>query len=277
MVVTVGLALFFGKSDNLAAAYGIAVSLTMLMTSALLFIAMREVWGWSLWTSGAVAGVFLCVDAGFLAANLVKILDGGYVPLLLASIVYAVMLIWHRGSRAVSQGINEALTPVGEFLAAIKAAGVARVPGTAVFLTRTLRDTPPLMKWLVKHTHALHEKLFVLTAMTESVPWINDGERLSITEVAPDFWRATARYGFMERPDIPALLKRSTAMGCTLHLDDVTYFVGHETVVHRTDGKGLPQWEEAIFAAMARNAVHVSDFFYIPSDAVVEIGRQISI
>jgi len=275
--VTVGLALFFGKSDNLAAAYGIAVSLTMLMTSVLLFIAMRDIWGWSLLRSGTVAAALLLVDAAFFAANLVKVLDGGYVPLLLAAGVYGVMMIWHRGTLAVSHAVSEKLTPVADFLAELQAKGIPRVPGTAVFLTRTSRDTPPVMKWHVRHNRALHRSLFVLTVITESVPWINDSERLSVAKLAPDFWRATARFGFMERPDIPALLQRTGAFGCTLDLQDVTYYVGHETIVHREDGRGLFAWEEAIFATMVRNAAHVSDFFRLPRDGVVEIGRQIAI
>jgi KUP system potassium uptake protein len=275
--VTIGLTLFFGKSDNLAAAYGIAVSLTMLMTSVLLFIAMRDIWGWSLLRSGALAAALLCVDTAFFAANLVKVLDGGYVPLLLAAGVYGVMMIWHRGTVAVAKAASEKLTPISDFLAEIKAKGIPRVPGTAVFLTRTLRDTPPVMKWHVMHNRALHESLFVLTVITESVPWIKDDERLSITKFAPDFWRATARYGFMERPDVPALLKKTRAFGCTLELQDVTYYVGHETIVRREDGRGLFAWEQTFFATMVRNAAHVSDFFRLPHDAVVEIGRQIAI
>jgi KUP system potassium uptake protein len=277
MIVTVCLTLFFGKSDNLAAAYGIAVSATMLMTSALLFIAMREVWGWGLATSGAIAGAFLCVDASFFLANLVKVADGGYVPLLLASIVYGVMLIWHRGSTAVAQVLNARVIPVGEFMSSIEARKIPRVPGTAVFLTRTLSDTPPVVVWHVKHNRALHEHLFVLRVVTESVPRIKESERLATIEVAPNFWRATARYGFMERPDIPHLLKQAREQGCSLEFDDVTYYVGRETIVHREDGKGLAEWEEALFAAMERNAVHVSDFFRLPSDGVVEIGRQVAI
>ena len=275
--VTIGLTLAFGKSDNLAAAYGIAVSLTMLMTSVLLYIAMREIWGWSLLRSGAVAAALLCVDAAFFAANLVKVLDGGYVPLLLAAAVFAVMMIWHRGTVAVAKAASEKLTPVAEFLADVAAKHIPRVPGTAVFLTRTVRDTPPVMKWHVTHNRALHESLFVLTVVTESVPWIKDGERLSVTNLAPGFWRATARYGFMERPDIPVLLSQTPAFDCKLHLNDVTYYVGHETIVHREDGGGLVGWEEALYATMARNAVHVSDFFRLPNDGVVEIGRQIAI
>jgi KUP system potassium uptake protein len=277
MVVTVGLTLSFHKSDNLAAAYGIAVSLTMLMTSALLFMAMREIWGWSLWASGALAGVLMCVDAAFFAANLVKVADGGYVPLLLAAVVYGLMWIWHRGSAAVTRAASQTLIPVTEFLADVKARQVPRVPGTAVFISRTARDTPPVMRWHVLKNRALHQKLFVLRVLTESVPWIRDTGRLQVTELAPDFWRATAHYGFMERPDIPRLLLQTPALGCALQLDDVTYYVGHETIVHAEDGSGLWRWEEQLYAAMARNALHVSDFLRLPSEGVVEIGRQISI
>jgi KUP system potassium uptake protein len=153
MVVTVGLTLSFGKSDNLAAAYGIAVSLTMLMTSALLFVAMREVWGWGLLPSSAFAGALLCIDAAFFAANLVKVMDGGYVPLLLAGLVYGVMLIWHRGTAAVSRAVSATQTPIAAFLREIEAKHIPRVPGTAVFLTRTSRDTPPVMNWHLTSSH----------------------------------------------------------------------------------------------------------------------------
>jgi KUP system potassium uptake protein len=277
MLVTVGLTLAFGKSDNLAAAYGIAVSLTMLMTSALLFIAMREIWGWGLLASGAVAGVFLCIDAGFFVANLTKIAEGGYVPLLLASLVYGAMWIWHRGSTAMVQSLTERIIPAGEFLASVASRHIPRVPGTAVFLTRTLSDTPPIMAWHVTHNRALHASLLALTVVPESVPWIEESKRLSLTEIGPDFWRAAAHYGFMERPDIPAMLVQARTQGCRIQFDDVVYYVEHGSVVHRDDGKGLPRWEEALFAAMVRNGVHASDFFRLPNDKVVEIGRQIAI
>ena len=277
MIVTVGLTIVFGKSDNLAAAYGIAVSATMLMTSALLFIAMREIWGWSVLAAGAVAGGFLVVDSAFFLANLTKIAEGGYVPLLLAILIYGAMWIWHRGAAAVSSRMREALIPVGEFMARIKAANIPRVPGTAVFLTRAERDTPPVMIWHVKHNRALHEHVFVLRVEILSVPWLPSGERLTVEEVAPNFWRAEARFGFMERPHIPELLAASKSLGCTVDLADVTYYVGHETVIGRDDGMGLPGWQERFFAVMERNAVHVSDFFSLPNDQVVEIGRQVAI
>jgi KUP system potassium uptake protein len=275
--VTLGLTIGFGKSDNLASAYGIAVSLTMLMTSALLFIAMREIWHWSLLAAGAVATVFLIIDSAFFLANLSKIAEGGYVPLLLAVSVYGVMWTWHRGWAAVSARMHETLMPVPEFMAKIAAKGIPRVPGTAVFLTRAERDTPPVMGWHVKHNRALHENLFVLRVEVLSVPWVATANRLRLEEVVPNFWHAEARFGFMERPHIPELLAESKALGCTADLADVTYYVGHETVISREDGLGLPFWQERLFAAMERNSVHVSDFFSLPQDCVVEIGRQIAI
>jgi KUP system potassium uptake protein len=277
MIVTVGLTIGFGKSDNLAAAYGIAVSLTMLMTSALLFIAMREIWNWSIWAAGSVAACFLVIDSAFFLANLTKVADGGYIPLLLAISVYGVMWIWHRGAAAVMARMHEYLIPVPEFMNDIESKGIPRVPGTAVFLTRTEQDVPPVMIWHVKHNRALHEHLFVLRVEILSVPWVVSGSRIVIEEVAKNFWRAEARFGFMERPHIPELLTASKSLGCRIDLDDVTYYVGHETVIGRDDGTGLPNWQEGIFAVMERNAIHVSDFFSLPTDQVVEIGRQVSI
>jgi KUP system potassium uptake protein len=277
MIVTVGLTVGFGKSDNLAAAYGIAVSLTMLMTSALLFIAMRDIWGWSLLAAGSVAGFFLFIDSAFFFANLTKIAEGGYVPLILATCVYGVMWIWHRGAAAVAARIHEALIPVPEFMAGIAAKHIPRVPGTAVFLTRTQRDTPPVMVWHVKHNRALHEHLFVLRVEILSVPWVAPGKRITVQKVVENFWRAEARFGFMERPNIPEVLTIGKSLGCAIDLDDVTYYVGRETIVPREDGNGLPAWQERIFIVLERNSVHVSDFFMLPSDQVVEIGRMVAI
>jgi KUP system potassium uptake protein len=277
MIVTIGLTIGFGKSDRLAAAYGIAVSLTMLMTSALLFIAMREIWGWSLIAAGSIAGFFLVIDSAFFLANLTKVAEGGYVPLLLAAAVYGVMWVWHRGAAAVSARLHESLIPIPDFVAKMRSDNIPRVPGTAVFLTRTIQDTPPVMVWHVKHNRALHEHLFVLHVKVLPVPWVASNERMTLDEAAPNFWRAQARYGFMERPQIPQLLRTSRSLGCTVNLDDVTYYVGHETIIGRQDDKRLPGWQEALFAVMERNAVHVSDFFSLPSDQVVEIGRQIAI
>jgi KUP system potassium uptake protein len=277
MAVTIALTILFQKSDNLAAAYGIAVSLTMLMTSVLLFIAMREIWQWSLTASAVTAGLFLIVDTGFFAANSLKIADGGYVPLILAACVYGLMLIWHRGSVAVADRMAQTPVSVPEFLADLKARGVPRVPGTAVFLTRTDSGVPPVMIWHLRHNRALHESVLVLRVLTESKPRVHWPELMSVVREGDNFWRVTTHYGFMQRPDIPRLLQEAHQRGCEIRLDDVTYYVGHENILHREHGAALPRWQEAVFAAMVRNASHITDYFRLPSEQVVEIGRQISI
>jgi KUP system potassium uptake protein len=277
MIVTIGLTIVFKKSDNLAAAYGIAVSATMLMTTALLFIAMREILRWSLLVSCAVAGAFLVVDSAFFFANLVKVEDGGYVPLLLATAVYVVMYIWHRGVSAISERIGENPIPIETFMARLATDRIARPPGTAVFLTRSLKDTPPVVAWYVLHARALQQQVVAITVETTSTPWVAEDTRFSIAEVAPSFWRAVAQYGFMERPDVPRLLEEFGTKGCTIDLSNVTYYIGLETIIPREDGNGLPRWLVVLFAAMYRNAAHVTDVFNFPRDRVMEIGRQVAI
>jgi KUP system potassium uptake protein len=221
--------------------------------------------------------VFLCIDASFFLANLVKVTQGGYVPLLLAALFYGIMLIWHSGSITVAQRLAERIIPVDEFMRSIKSQNIPRVPGTGVFLTRTARDVPPVMIWHVKHNRALQENLFVLNAVTESIPRIKNSERLLVTEVLPNYWRATARFGFMERPDIPAVLKQACLQNQSLNLGDVVYYVGHGTIVPNDDGPALAKWQKVLYIAMERNSVHISDFFRLPNDSVVLIGRQVAI
>ncbi|MGA8769523.1 MAG: potassium transporter Kup [Rhodomicrobium sp.] len=277
MVITIGLTIAFRKSDNLAAAYGIAVSGTMLMTSMLLYIAMVEKLHWGVPKSAAVAGCFILVDSAFLVANSAKILDGGYIPIALAAIVYGVMWVWHSGRDAVAQVFKSKNQRTDTFLNHLAAKGVPRVPGTAIFLTRSREGVPPVMSWHVKHNRALHERIMVINVSIEPVPFIHPTDRFRFFEEAPNFWRATVHYGFMERPEIPPILEEANAEGCDLDLSDVTYYVGRETVVSRPDGTGLPKWQEVIFAAMERNGNQATDFFRLPVDQVVEIGRQVAI
>src|ERR1017187_1265595 len=206
MIVTLGLTIGFGKSDNLAAAYGIAVSLTMLMTSVLLFIAMREIWGWSLARAGAVAGLFMAVDGGFFVANMAKVLQGGYIPLLLASAVYSVMWIWHRGATAVHNQVVAEQTPTEVFVAELRSGRIARVPGSAVFLARAKEDTPSVLSWHVCKNRSLHEYVLALALTVVSTPRVEPEGRVTVTREADRYWRAEARYGFMELPDIPAVI-----------------------------------------------------------------------
>jgi KUP system potassium uptake protein len=277
MIVTLGLTIGFGKSDNLAAAYGIAVSATMLMTSVLLFIAMREIWNWPVWAAGAVAALFIIIDFSFFAANMAKVLEGGWVPLLLASIVYGVMWIWHRGATAVQKRVEAELTPLSTFLELLQSGKVARVPGSAVFLTRAKEQTPPVLDWHVRHNRALHQNALTLTMTTTSVPRVDPKERLTVKREGDHFWRVEVKLGFMDHPNLPDILTDCKLIGADIDLDDVTYYVGSETIVPAEDGKGLPRWQEALFAAMGRNALRISDFLQLPRDQVVEIGREIEI
>jgi KUP system potassium uptake protein len=277
MIVTLGLTIGFGKSDNLAAAYGIAVSATMLMTSVLLFIAMRDIWGWSVLAAGAAAGLFVIIDGAFLAANLAKIMQGGWVPLLLASLVYGVMWIWHRGVIEVQRSVESELTPLSSLLEKLHGGEVARVPGTAVFFTRVKDQTPPVLAFHVRQNKALHQYVLAVTLTVLSVPWTDPEARLNLERIDDNFWRVEAMRGFMERPDIHAILTECQAKGAAIDLDDVTYYVGHETIVPRENGRGMARWQEVLFATMGRNAERISDYLELPCDRVVEIGREIEI
>jgi KUP system potassium uptake protein len=277
MLVTIGLALAFKRSDHLAGAYGIAVSTTMLMTTALLFIAMREIWKWGLPASLAAAGLFFVVDSAFFASNMTKLFEGGYVPLLLAVLTYAVMYIWHRGVNAIAERLNENPLSVDEFMASLERNRVARVSGTAVFLTRVKSGTPPIMRWYVQHSRALHEKVIAVHLETASVPWVVQKDRLSIAEAAPNFWTVVACYGFMERANLPTLMTQVAGRGCPIDPDQLTYFIGLEKIVPREDGQGLPRWMEAVFGAMLRNSTHVTDHLQVPSEQIIDLGRQVAI
>ncbi|GAB7543054.1 KUP/HAK/KT family potassium transporter [Cupriavidus sp. 8B] len=163
------------------------------------------------------------------------------------------------------------------FLAEVQAKNIPRVPGAGVFLTRTLDGTPPVMLWHVKRNHALQQKIIAVSIVTETVPWIKDAERPTITKLMPDFWRANARYGFMERPDIPKLLLQPQVQPCGLDLSTIAYYMGLETIVLRESDSRMPQWQGKLFALMVKNGMHVTDLLRLPSDQVVEIGRRVSI
>jgi KUP system potassium uptake protein len=276
MVVTVGLAISFKSSENLAAAYGIAVSLTMLMTSGLLFMAMRQIWGWSLLASGLVATCFLVIDSSFLIANIVKVMDGGYIPLTLAAIICGVMLIWNRGVKATSRAINEKVIDVDELFQHISEMQIPRVQGTAVFLTRAQNGVPPVMRWHVARNHALQQRVVSLTIEVQNVPYVKAGERLVFSERAPDYWQGVARYGFMEQPHIPQLLQSVSGPPAPFVPEEITWYLGHETIIAR-EGHGMASWQRNCFAFMVRNSTHITNYYRLPGDQVVEIGRRVAI
>lgn len=277
MGVTIGLVVFFKSSDKLAAAYGIAVSLTMLMTTGLLFVAMREVWRWSLASSAVIALCFLVIDATFLFANLIKVLEGGYIPLLMAAAICTVMLIWHRGVKAVSASVGEKGVSVDAFFAQLQQKTVPRVAGAAVFLTRTQNNIPPVMRWHVARNRALQQDVLSLTIDILNVPYVGEEQRIRVEQRAPGYWHGVAQYGFMEHPDIPRLLQGVSEINALFATDDATWYVGHETIVAGEGEAGMAAWQRHIFAFMKRNCTHVINHYHLPSDRVVEISRRVAV
>jgi KUP system potassium uptake protein len=227
---------------------------------------MREVWKWSVVPSVAVIGVLLTIDLVFFSANAMKIVDGGWVPLALAICTYVVLVTWRRGSVALAKGMHALSMPVDAFMQRLSSAHVPRVEGTAVFLSKTTEQMPPIIIWHVAHNKALQKHVVALSMVITQKPWVEDDERLTITSLAPDFWRLVARYGFMEKPNIPALLYQASIKGCNLNLGDVVYYIGHETIMHCRNGTGMPVWQEKLYAIL-----------HLPRDAVVEIGRLVEI
>jgi KUP system potassium uptake protein len=277
LVVTLALAVSFKSSSSLAAAYGIAVSATMLATTVLLSVAMREVWGWPLPAVIVIGLGFAMVDGGFLSANMLKIAQGGWVPLLLGALICGVMLVWQKGNAAVQKQADEMQIPIGDIVAQIDSGHVPRVPGTAVFVARLSRDVPPVVVWHLRHIRALHGSIVIVNVVTELVPYVAEKDRVEVREIAPRVWRAHAHSGFMEQPDLHALLERAQAKGYPVDTSNVTYFIGRETVVPRADGKGLPRLVESTFAFLLRNSSEAIEYFHLPRDTVFEVGRQFAI
>jgi KUP system potassium uptake protein len=277
MVATLGLAIGFRHSSGLAAAYGIAVSATMLATTVLLSIAMREIWGWPLPAVIATGLGFATIDGGFLSANLTKLVEGGWVPLLLGGLIFSVMLIWQKGTAAVLELADDMQLPVGELVAQLARGDVRRVPGTGVFVARLTRDIPPIVFWYLRHIRSLHDSIVILNVVTALVPYVAAKDRMEVREIAPRVWRAQARFGFMEQPDLSELLRHAQADGYPVDPGNATYFIGHETIVPREDGEGLSRLVRSPFWFLLRNSSDASDYFRLPRDMVVEIGRQFAI
>lgn len=277
MIATLGLIIGFKTSNNLAASYGIAVSATMLATSTLLFIAVRDLWKWNILKTIVIIGTFFIVDTAFFTANLAKFLQGGYVPVIFALTIYGIMLIWHTGATAVAKRLSEAALPLESFMTQIEAERIARVPGTAVFLTRDPQSAPSVLVWHVKQNRSLHNNVFLLKIRFNSTPWVKGSERILFKEIYPNVWQIIASYGFMERPNVPAAIKQIINK-YGIALNDITYYVGQTIIISRAKGrKRLPVWVTKLYSFMHRNALHDNDYFQLPPNAVVGIGRQVDI
>jgi KUP system potassium uptake protein len=275
MVATVGITIGFGSSDRLAGAYGTAVSTTMLMTTGLLYVAMRKVWRWSLPLSLMAGGLFLIVDLGFFGANLLKIVDGGWLPLTIGAIIFFVMTTWRAGTDHIRFGLDRLAGSPRTFSADLEAGRIPRVPGCAVFLTRTSPQIPPQLMEHVKFMGSLHQHVVALTVLFEETPRIADAERFVVETIGEGVWRVTIRFGFIEVPDLSAELKKVKGLDKSIDLDRAIYFANRDLVVARRGSHRGLHWRMPIFAFLWRNSVRAVDRFSLPPERVVEVARQV--
>jgi len=277
MVATVAITFGFGSSDRLAGAYGTAVSTTMMLTTALLYTAMYKVWGWSRWLAVLAGGLFFVVDLSFFGANLLKIADGGWLPLTLGLLIFALMLIWRSGIAAVRASLNQNAPSAEQFVADLLTNQVPRVAGTAVFLTRSNQNIPPLLIEHVRQMGALHKNAIALHVVFEEIPRVAPELRSAVKPLGNGIWHITMHFGFLEIPDLRARLKELGKLDGSTELGAAIFFGSRDLVVRRAGSKVLSRGRLQFFSFLYRNAVRVVDRFYLPPRNVVEIARLIEI
>jgi len=276
MAACVALVAVAGSSSKLAAAYGIAVTGTMSITSMLFYAVARQRWGWSVLRAGSLVTVFLAVDLAFFGANLAKILHGGWFPMLAAVGVFTMMTTWKLGALWRARELAKVRMRFEDFFASIKLDPPARVKGTAVFMTQDPDGTPPALFHQLKHNQVLHEQVIILTIVTSNEPAVPPTQRVQISQLGRGFWRVIGRYGFMETPNVPEVMRRAAGEGLETFRGRTSYFLGRETFVS-TGRSEIPAWRRALFMLMARNARSPTEFFKIPPNEVVELGAQIEV
>jgi KUP system potassium uptake protein len=276
MVATVGLVFAFRTSSAIAAAYGIAVTSTMVITTMLAYLVARGSWGTSRWIAGSLAVFFLLIECAFFGANIIKIAQGGWFPLVIGALLYIALSTWKKGRTLLASRIVERLYPLDEFLDQISERPPHRVAGTAVFMTSNREGTPPTLLHNLEHNKVLHERVVLLTVVTGDGPHVEADDRVVVEPLREGFQRVTVCYGFMEEPDIPAALSEAGDAGLTIVAQETTYFLGTETLL-ATKRPGMPLWRERLFVLMSRNALRATSFFKIPPDRVMEVGMQVEL
>ncbi|HET6579819.1 MAG TPA: potassium transporter Kup [Gemmatimonadales bacterium] len=275
-VTCVMLVLAFQSASSLASAYGIAVTGTMTITTVLFCSVARDRWHWPRWRVALVGALFLSVDLAFLGANLTKIASGGWLPLLIAVVVYVLMTTWKRGREAVAEELRVTALPMDDFLADIARHQPARVPGTAVFMTSDPAGVPVVLLHHLKHNKVLHETVVIMSIEGEEFPQVPPEERLTLKPLGEGFHRLVGRYGFMETPDVPALLASLERHGLRARPGETSFYLGRETLL--PDGKsGMSRWRKLVFIVMARNAQSATAFFNLPPNRVLELGARIQL
>jgi KUP system potassium uptake protein len=276
MVACVALVLAFRSSSNLAAAYGVAVTTTMVITTLLLFRVELRRWHWSPWVAAVSSVVFLTIDFAFWGANLLKIPAGGWFPLVIGAAVFIAMTTWRRGRTLLAQRLRLGTPPLQDFIERLDLTKLARVPGVAIFMYSDPAGTPPALVQNLRHNKVLHEQIILLSLIMEEQPHVAPAERMTLVGVGNGFHRMTLHYGFMETPDVPRDILLSNERGLHLDIAQVSFFLGSERIIaSRLPGMAL--WREKLFVVMSRNATSAANFFGLPPERIVELGSQIEI
>jgi KUP system potassium uptake protein len=275
MILVILLVLSFRQSTNLAAAYGLAVTGTMFITTCLIMVLMRQVWEWPIWRIALVGGLFLIVDGAYLAANAVKIPDGGWFPLLVASVAFLMLTTWAKGRELMIARLREAAMPVKVFIQSA-ASSALRVPGTAVFMTSAADGVPHALLHNLKHNKVIHERVILLTVKIANMPYVEEDTRCRLEDLGDGFHRLIVKYGFMQEPDVPAALARLTGCGPAFKMMDTSFFLARQTLLP-SSRPGMAIWREKLFAWMLNNSESAMEFFRLPTNRVVELGSQVEI
>ncbi len=276
MIGCIGLVLIFRSSSHLASAYGLAVTTTMVITSVLFYFVAREKWGWSLPKAGLLCGLFLSIDLAFWGANLLKLIDGGWVPLLIGVVCFTVMTTWRTGRHLLLQNLQAKMIPLTQFLSNLKTSNIQRVEGTAIYLCRHMTDTPYALIHTYEHFKTAHSHLIFLIVLTEEVPQILESHRVSVESRAENNFHVTLHYGYMEVPDLPRDLEGLRVGEIILEVQKITFIIGRENIF-ATSHPGMAIWREKLFSLLSKNKLPATDYFQLPKDRVIEIGVQIAL
>ncbi len=276
LIGVLALVLLFKTSDSLANAYGIAVAGTMVMTTSLAFVVVWKLWHWPLWQAVLLIAFFLSIDLGFFIANLYKVLDGGYVPLLLGTTTFVVMWTWSRGSEILLEKTHRDSIPIRDLLKMLEKSKPTRVPGTAVFLTNDVTVAPSSFMHNLKHNKVVHERVVMMCVRNEPRPRVPLAHRYEIEQLSPDFIAVRLHYGYMEQPRIPTALAGLRKLGLKFDIMTTSFFMGRRTL-KVAQKSGMPKWQDHLFITLAKQAASAPDFFHIPSDRVVELGAQMKV
>jgi KUP system potassium uptake protein len=278
LALVLAAVLGFGSSSRLANAYGVAVTGTMTVTTILTFFVVRYGWGYPLALCIFATGFFFVIDVAFFSSALLKVLDGGWFPLVLGLAMFTVMLTWRRGREVLFERLRESSVPLDPFLASLFKDPPARVPGTAVFLTATPDSTPHALLHNLNHNRVLHERVVFLTVEVRDVPWVAMADRVRAERLGHGCWRVRVRYGFMNRPDVTRALEVASAYGLDFNLMETSFFLSREKIVPTEGGPPpMARWRERLFATMTRNAGNITDYFNIPTNRVIELGTRVEI